>query len=364
MKDIQKFLRKGILELAPYVPGKPIEEVQSEYGLSEVIKMASNENPLGPSPKALASIKREVRKAHLYPEGSCKALRREMSKRLGIEEEMVTFSNGVDNLLSMVANAFINEGDEIVMADPTFFVYTTVSKIMGGLPVYVKLKNGVHDLEAMSDVVNHKTKLIFICNPNNPTGTIVKRKGLDDFLSKLPEQSLLILDEAYIEFASDQNCPDGLQYIKEGHPVIALRTFSKLYGLAALRIGYALGCRELIAALNSVREPFPVSRVAQAGALAALADEPFKKKVLRNNERGKAYLYKEFGKMGLPYLPSHANFVLVDLKRDSQEIFKLLLQEGIIIRPGHLWNYPTCARITIGTAEENRRFIKALRKLQ
>ena len=286
-----------------------------------------------------------------------------MSKRLGIEEDMITFSNGVDNLLYMVANAFINEGDEIVMANPTFFVYTTVTKIMGGLPVYVKLKNGVHDLEAMLAVVSQKTRMVFICNPNNPTGTIVRKRELNDFLSKLPGDTLVVLDEAYFEFVSDKENPDGLDYIKEGYPVISLRTFSKLYGLAGLRIGYALGCREFIAALNRVREPFPVSRAAQAGAMAALADEAFTKRVLRNNEKGKAYLYKEFEKMGFPYVPSQTNFIFADLKRDSKEIFQSLLKQGIIIRPGHLWNCPTFARVTIGTMEESRKFIHSLKKI-
>ena len=362
MKDIKRFSRKGILDIEPYVPGKPIEEVQAELGLSEIAKMASNENPLGPSPKAIAAMETELKNVNLYPEGSCTLLRREMSKRLSIDEDMITFSNGADNCILLVANAFINEGDEVLMADMTFFVYKTVTKIMGGELVYASLRDYVHDLESMKKKIGPRTKLVFVCNPNNPTGTIVRKNELDDFVSNLSENTILVLDEAYFEFVSDEDYPNSLDYIREGYNVISLRTLSKLYGIAGLRIGYAMGCKELIEALNRVREPFPVSRIAQAGALAALEDEEFKEKVLRNNDEGKDYLYEEFEKMGLPYTPSYTNFVFVDLGRDSGGIFESLLREGVIIRPGHLWNYPTFARVTIGTMEENQKFIGALKK--
>jgi len=363
MKDIEEFLRKGILEIEPYVPGKPIEEVQAELGLSEIVKMASNENPLGPSPKALAAMGKELKRVNLYPEGSCALLRRRMARRLGIDDGMISFSNGADNCILLIANAFINEEDEIVMADPTFFVYRTVTKIMGGHPVYVRLKDHVHDLDAMLRRVGRKTKLVLICNPNNPTGTIVRKDELDEFVSRLPEHVILVLDEAYIEFVSDKQYPDGLDYVKEGYNVISLRTFSKIYGLAGLRIGYTVGCKEFVAALNRVREPFPVSTIAQAGALGALEDEEFREKVLKNNEEGKTYLYEEFNKMKLVYVPTHTNFVFVDFERGSQEISQSLLREGIIVRPGHLWNCPTFARVTIGTMEQNRRFIGVLKNV-
>lgn len=361
MKDIQKFVRKGNLDLKAYIPGKPIEEVQEELGLTEIAKLASNETPLGPSPKAVLAAEKELINAHLYPEGRCTLLIREMSKRLGIEEDMITFSNGADNCILLIASAFINEGDEIVMGDPSFFVYQTVTKIMGGKPIYVKLKNHIHDLNAMRERVGKNNKLVFVCNPNNPTGTIVKKAELDKFISQLPDHTILILDEAYFEFASDKDYPDGLDYIKQGYNVISLRTFSKIYGIAGLRIGYALGCPEFIAALNRVREPFPVSRVAQAAALAALEDEDYRERVLKNNEEGKSYLYNEFQKLGLPYAPSQTNFVFVDLKNDCQRVFQDLLKKGIIIRPGNLWDYHTFARITIGTMEQNKTAIEALK---
>jgi histidinol-phosphate aminotransferase len=341
MKDMQKFVRKGNLNLKSYIPGKSIEEVQEELGLTEIVKLASNETPLGPSPKAVLAAEKELKNAHLYPEGRCTLLIREMSKRLDIEEDMITFSNGADNCIQLIVSAFINEGDEVIMAYPSFFVYQSATKIMGGKAIKVKLKNHVHDLDAMLERVGKNTKLVFVCNPNNPTGTIVKKAGLDKFISQLPDFTILVLDEAYFEFATDKDYPDGLDYIKNGHNVISLRTFSKIYGIAGLRIGYALGCPEFIAALNRVREPFPVSRVAQAAA--------------------KAYLYNEFQKRGLPYAPSQTNFVFVDLKNDCQRVFQDLLKKGIIIRPGNLWDHETFARITIGTMKQNKTAIEALK---
>jgi histidinol-phosphate aminotransferase len=363
MRDIKKLLRKGVMEIDPYIPGKPIEEVQAELGISEIIKLASNENPLGPSPRALAAMEEEIKNVHLYPEGPCTLLREEMARRLGVGEDMITFSNGADNCILLAASAFLNEGDEALMADLTFSFYKIATQIVGGRPVYVGLKDHVHDLETMMKKIGPRTKLVFVCNPNNPTGSIVRKGELDDFVYNLPETAVLILDEAYCEFASDTDYSDALCYIHQGHNVISVRTFSKLYGLAGIRIGYALGPREFIDAMNRVREPFPVSRLAQVAALAALGDEEFREAVLRNNEKGKEYLYEAFEKMGMPYVATNTNFVFVDLKRDVKEIFQSLLRQGVIIRPGYVWDLPTCARVTIGTMEQNRKFISALEKL-
>jgi len=363
MRDVKQLMREGILEIEPYVPGKTIEEVQAELGLERIIKLASNENPLGPSPKAVEAMRNELSHVHLYPEGSCAALRQKMASRLGIGEDMITFSNGADNCILLLGHAFVNRGDEVVMADPTFPVYETVARLMGGRPFHVKLNQGVHDLDGMLKKVTPKTKLLFVCNPNNPTGTTVTGDELDAFVAALPDHALLVLDEAYCEFASPDDSPDGLRHIREDRNVIVLRTFSKMYGLAGLRVGYALGRRDLVAALDRVREPFPVSRVAQAGALAALDDEAFKQRVLGNNEKGKDYLYKAFKTMGLDYFPTQTNFVFVDFRRDSREVFESLLRRGVIIRPGYLWGYSTHGRVTIGTMEENRVFIDALREV-
>ena len=359
----ENLARKGILKITSYVPGKSIEEVQKEFGAKRWIKLASNENLLGPSPKAVAAIRKELPNIYLYPEGPCTILRKALAKKFAIPERMVVISNGADNLILMIANAFVNEGEEVVMADPTFSVYTNVTQIMGGKPIKVKLKGFTHDLESMLKKVNRKTKLVFICNPNNPTGTTVSLKTFNYFLSKIPKRVIVVLDEAYGDFVEDAFYPNGLDYIKEEKQVIVLRTFSKVYGLAGLRIGYALGREDLVDCLYQVRDPFPVHRLAQVAAVAALDDEDHAIRSIQSVYEGKRYLYKELDRMGLFYVPSQANFIFIDFEKDSEEVFRALLREGIIIRPGKIWGYPTFARVTIGRMEDNQRFIKALKKI-
>jgi len=355
--------RKGIFRITSYIPGKSIEEVQKEFGAKKWIKLASNENLLGPSPKAVAAIRKELRNIYLYPEGPCTVLRQALARKFSLPEGMVVISNGADNLILMIACAFVDEGNEVVMADPTFSVYTNVTQIMGGRPIKVRLKDFTHDLDSMLKKVNRKTKLVFICNPNNPTGTTISQKSFDHLLSKLPKQVIVVLDEAYGDFVEDSFYPNGLDYIKERKRVILLRTFSKVYGLAGLRIGYALGREDLVDCLYQVRDPFPVHRLAQVAAVAALNDEDHAIKSIQLVYEGKRYLYKELDKMGVSYVPSQANFIFIDFEKDSEEVFQALLREGIIIRPGKIWDYPTFARVTIGRTEDNQRFIKALKKI-
>jgi histidinol-phosphate aminotransferase len=359
----ENLARKGILKIISYIPGKSIEEVQKEFGAKRWTKLASNENLLGPSPKAVAAIRKELSKIYLYPEGPCTVLRRALAEKFALPEERVVISNGADNLILMIANAFVDEGDEVVMADPTFSVYTNVTQIMGGKPIKVKLKDFTHDLDTMLKKVSRKTKLVFICNPNNPTGTTVSLESFNYFLSKLPKRVIVILDEAYGDFVEDAFYPNGLDYIREKRQLIVLRTFSKVYGLAGLRIGYALGREDLVDCLYQVRDPFPVHRLAQVAAVAALNDEDHAIKSIQLVYEGKRYLYKELDRLGLSYIPSQANFILIDFEKDSEEIFQALLREGVIIRPGKIWGYPTFARVTIGRMDDNRRFIKALKKI-
>ena len=359
---IEKLARKGILELVSYIPGKSIEEVEKELGAKKWVKLASNENLLGPSPKALAAIRKELPNIHMYPEGPCTLLRQALADRFSMPEARIVISNGADNLILMIACAFVDEGDEVVMADPTFAVYTNVTQIMGGKPVNVRVRDFTHDLDGILKKVNRKTKLVFICNPNNPTGTIVTHDALDDFLARLPGHVIVILDEAYADFAEHPHYPNGLEYV-DGHPVIVLRTFSKVYGLAGLRIGYALGGEELMHCLYQVRDPFPVHRLAQVAAVAALKDIDHAVKSIQLVYEGRRYLYKELDRMGLTYVPSEANFVLIDFGKDIREVFEALLREGIIIRPGQMWGFPTMGRVTLGRMEDNKRFIKALKKI-
>jgi histidinol-phosphate aminotransferase len=360
---IEKLARKGILKIASYVPGKSIEEVQKEFGRKKWVKLASNENLLGPSPKAIAAIRKELPNIYLYPEGPCTILRKALAEKFALPERRVVISNGADNLILLIASAFVNEGDEAIMADPTFSVYTNVTQIMGGKPVKVRLKDFTHDLDTMFKKVNRKTKLVFICNPNNPTGTTVPLDSFNSFLSRLPERVIVVLDEAYGDFVEDAFYPNGLDYVRERKQVIVLRTFSKVYGLAGLRIGFALGREDVVDCLNQVRDPFPVHRLAQVAAVAALKDEDHAVRSIQLVYEGKRYLYRELDRMGISYVPSQANFILVEFEKDSEEIFQVLLKEGIIIRPGKMWGYPTFARVTIGRMEDNRRFIQALKKI-
>jgi histidinol-phosphate aminotransferase len=359
----EKIARKGILDLKAYIPGKSIEEVEREYGAKRWVKLASNENLFGPSPKAIAAIRKEIPTILFYPEGPCPLLRKVLAEKFSLPEDMVVISNGADNLIQMITSAFVNEGEEVVMAEPTFPVYTNTTQIMGGVPVKVGLRDFTHDLPAMLKKVNRKTKLIFICNPNNPTGTTVSREEFDDFLSRLPDRVIVVLDEAYGDYIEDPLCPNGLEYVQGKKEVIVLRTFSKVYALAGLRIGYALGKKELIDCLYQVRDPFPVNRLANVAAIAALEDTEHVLKSIQFVHEGRKYLYQQLDRMGITHVPSQANFVLIDFERDSEEVSRNLLKEGIIIRPGKGWGYPTFARVTIGREEDNRRFIKALKKV-
>jgi histidinol-phosphate aminotransferase len=360
---IERLARKGIMKITPYVPGRTIEEVQKELGARRWIKLASNENLLGPSPMAIRAIQKELSNIYLYPEGPCTVLRQALARKFSLPERLVVISNGADNLILMIANAFVDEGDEVVMADPTFQVYTNVTQMMGGRSIKLRLKNFTHDLDSMLNKVSRKTKLIFVCNPNNPTGTIVSGEAFRSFLSELPTRVIVVLDEAYGDFVDDPFYPNGLDYIKRGAQVIVLRTFSKVYGLAGLRIGYALGREDLVDCLYQVRDPFPVHRLAQVAALAALKDRNHRDKSVQLIHEGRRYLYKELDRMGLFYVPSQANFIFIDFGRDSEEVFQSLLREGVIIRPGKVWNYPTFARVTVGRMGDNQRFIKALKKI-
>ncbi len=360
---MKNLARKGILKITSYVPGKSIEEVQKEFGPKKWVKLASNENLLGPSPKAIAAIRKELPNIYLYPEGPCTILRKALAEKFALPEGRVVISNGADNLILLIASAFINERDEAIMADPTFSVYTNVTQIMGGKPVKVKLKDFTHDLDAMLKKVNRKTKLVFICNPNNPTGTTVPLESFNSFLSRLPERVIVVLDEAYGDFVEDAFYPNGLDYIRERKQVIVLRTFSKVYGLAGLRVGFALSREDVMDCLYQVRDPFPVHRLGQVAAVAALKDEEHAIKSIQLVYEGKRYLYRELDRMGISYVPSQANFIFVDFEKDSEEVFQALLKEGIIIRPGKMWGYPTFARVTIGRMEDNHRFIQALKKI-
>ena len=360
MKNLERVVRSGVLSINAWPAGKPIEEIRAELGLESLALMATNENPLGPSPKAVEAIRAESGKVNRYPQGPCTYLKRKVAARLGIDEQMILFSNGADNCLRIIGCTFLNPGDEVIVAHPAFPVYGIVARVMDAAPVEVPLKDHTHDLAAMAERIGPKTKLVFVCNPNNPTGTIVGRKQLSAFVEALPDHVVLILDEAYFEFVDDEQYPNALDYIREGRNVVGLRTFSKLYGIAGLRIGYTLASPELTGVMERVREPFPVSRVAEAAALAALDDEEFKSRVLANNQESKHFFYQSFDRLGLSYAKTHTNFMFVDLGTDAKEAAQALLERGYLIRPGTPWKHPSFARVTFGTVEENRGLVAAL----
>lgn len=363
MKEEKNLVRKGILDLKPYIPGKPIEEVKRELGLKEVVKLASNETSIGPSPLAVEAIKKEVENINLYPEGSSRLLREKIANKLKIDKEMIIIGNGADNIIDLIGMAFISEGDEVITGEITFPAYETITEIMGGKLILVKLKNFCFDLEGILQRINEKTKIIFLCNPNNPTGTIVYKKVVDKFIKQVPENVVIVFDEAYYDYVEDKNYPYSLSYVLERKNVITIRTFSKIAGIAGLRIGYGIAKPELIGYLNRVVNPFTTNRLAQVAALASLDDKEHYRKVLRSNQEGKKYLYKELKELGLFYPPTEANFIFIDLKKDSKAIFEKLLKKGVIIRPGETWGCPNFIRLTIGTAYENKRFIKALKEV-
>ncbi|SHG61098.1 histidinol phosphate aminotransferase apoenzyme [Thermosyntropha lipolytica DSM 11003] len=355
--------RKEIFRLKPYVPGKPIEEVKRELGIEDIIKMASNENPLGPSPLAVEKIKETLDKIHFYPDSNNFYLKQKLAGHIGIGEECILIGNGSDELLKLLAEAFLTPEDEVVFGDPSFVEYEFTATIMGAKCIAVPLNDFRHDLKAMLDAVTPRTKIVYVCNPNNPTGTYSTRDEIKDFMDKIREDVLVVFDEAYYEYVDAPDYMSGIEYVKAGRNAIVLRTFSKIYGLAGLRVGYGITTPAIAQAVERVTEPFNVNLLAQVAAEAALDDKEHLEESRQLNLEGKKYLYSRFEEMGLRYVPTQANFIFVDTGRDCREVFKKLLQLGIIIRTGDIFGFPTFIRVTIGTPEENKRFIEGLKKV-
>ncbi|WP_077214843.1 histidinol-phosphate transaminase [Bacillus dakarensis] len=354
----------NIKKLTPYVPGKPIEDVKKELGLTEIIRLASNENPYGPSEKAIRAAQEAASINQLYPEPSNRELREKLGEEYDINPDKITISNGADNILLLISQAYINPGDEVIYCAPTFSVYRSTTLMMGGVPVEVPL-NDQHefDLEGILREINEKTKLIYVCNPNNPTGTVVDSDVLEDFIKRVPDHVIVILDEAYAEFIDIEGYKKGVEYVKEGYNVISVHTFSKLYGLAAARVGYAIASEELLKPILAVREPFPVTRMSDAAAIASLEDVDYKNFILDENRKGLTYLSEELEKLGYSSVPSYANFLFVDTGKDVQPLYMELMKKGFIVRPCTSFGYPNHFRVTVGTPEQNENFIEVLKSL-
>ena len=345
--------KEQILSITPYSPGKPIEEVKRQFQLDEVIKLASNENPYGPSKRVREVILAELENINLYPEGIPFDLREAVASFYNIEAERIIFGNGADELISLICRTFLKPGDAVVMADVTFAEYLTYTIVEGATPVRVPLTpDGVHDLEGMLAAINERTKLVWVCNPNNPTGTYVNQEDLLRFLERVPKHVLVIVDEAYAEYVTAEDYPQTLTFLDQYPNLMVLRTFSKIYSLAALRIGYGFASKEIIDWMNRIREPFNTSRIAQKAALAALADQEHVQVCHQKNKEGKEFLYRELNRLNIRYFPSETNFVMVDLGQPARPVFEALLRQGVIVRAGDALGLPNGLRITIGTLEQ------------
>ena len=361
---MRKLFKDYVQDIVPYEPGKPIEEVERELGLLHVTKLASNENPLGPSRKALRAMRAALRKVHLYPDGRSFELKKRLSQEFNLPPEQFVVGNGSNEIIELLARGFLVEGDRVISSETSFLVYPLITKVCGASYVPVPMKNFRYDLKEILDQIDERTRLIFIANPNNPTGTYVASAEVEDFLSKVPKDIVVCFDEAYIDFVEAKDFPYLLSHIKANKPnVILLRTFSKSFGLAGLRVGYGMGSKELIKYLEKIRQPFNVNRLAQIGAAAALDDKLFLWRSKRLTSKGRLYLYRKFTQMGLEFVSSEANFVLVNVKRDAREITEALVKRGVIVRPMNAYGLETYVRVTIGTHFELMRFVHALKKI-
>jgi histidinol-phosphate aminotransferase len=363
MTQWESLANEHILGIAPYEPGKPVEELERELGIHDAIKLASNENPLSPSDRVQKAITDALATLNRYPDGSGYYLRHALARKHNVTAEQVVLGNGSNELIELLVRTFLRPGDEAVVPHPSFLVYPMIVQAAGGIRVMVMLKDYRIDLEAMARAITPMTKIVFIANPNNPSATIVTEDEVAHFMSRIPERTIVVFDEAYLEFAQGPDFPDTLAYIAQGRKVVVLRTFSKAASLAGLRVGYGVTDVDAIALMNRIRQPFNVNALAQVAALAALDDESHTLECVRMIEAGRHYLYDEFNTLGVKYVPSRANFILVDVGRSASDIYQRLLKDGVIVRPLTPFGMESALRVTVGTPQENRRLIKALRKV-
>jgi histidinol-phosphate aminotransferase len=356
--------KKSLREIIPYEPGRPIDEVKRELSLEKVIKLASNENPFGTSDKITEAIAKAARDVNRYPDGGCFYLRKALSEKLSVPAENIVFGNGSDELIVLALRAFVEKGQEVIVSDPTFLVYKIASKIAEAGVISVPVRSFKYDLEKMLEAITPRTAMIFIANPENPTGTYISSGELEEFIEKVPSHVVVFIDEAYYEFARGGDYPESLPLTaRKDRNVIVSRTFSKAYGLAGLRIGYVVSGKGICDELNKVREPFNVNSVAQAAAIAALDDEAGLKRSLELVTKEKEKLREAFKEMDVEFVPSATNFILINTKRDSKKIFKIMLEKGIIVREMSSWSLRGFIRVSVGLPEENDIFIEAFRKV-
>ncbi|XCN74016.1 MAG: histidinol-phosphate transaminase [Candidatus Electrothrix aestuarii] len=355
---------KNIADIIPYPPGKPLEELEREYGITDSIKLASNENAWGPSPKAVAAAQETLNGLHRYPDGSSYHLTNAVAQWTGATPEEIILGNGSNEVIEFLVKAFVRSGDEVITSHPSFLMYQKFVQVRGGTNVVIPLKDMVHDLEAIAAAVTEHTRLIFLDNPNNPCATLVSKEAFAAFLAKLPEEVVVVLDEAYIDFVEPEKRIDVLSLIREPEAipaVVALRTFSKAFGLSGLRVGFGIMHREIASLLHRVRQPFNINLPAQAGALAALSDTEHYAKTMTGTAAGREWLSEQVRDLGCVPYPSCTNFFLIDVQGDATALYDAMLYKGVIVRSMKTYGYPYFIRITIGTEQENQRFVAALK---
>jgi histidinol-phosphate aminotransferase len=351
-----------IMAIEPYQPGKPLEELEREYGITDSIKLASNENPAGPSPMAVAAIGKHLKDLHRYPDGSGHILIRQLSEHLCVEPENIVLGNGSDEIIGLLAHSLLGPGDEVILPRPSFLMYDITVRSVGAVPAYVPLASLSIDLNGIREKISPRTRMIFLCNPNNPTGTVFSKTDFDGFLEAVPPEVVVVIDEAYIEFVRDQECARGIDYLDSGRNIVMLRTFSKAYGLAGLRIGYGIMPGALSGILNRIRPPFNVNSLAQIGAVAALKDTVFVQNTIDLVHDGLDFLYNKLAGLGLEYFPTQANFFLINVQTDADAVFERMLRQGVIVRSMLSYGYPRYIRVNVGLHRENVRLIEALDK--
>ncbi len=359
----ENFVRSCVKKIPTYVPGKPIEEVERELGIAGVVKMASNENPLGPSKEVRQAITQFLERIYLYPDANHYYLKETLASEYNVTTDQILIGNGLDDVNRILAETILNPGDEVIIPQPTFSMYESVTLLMDAKPVrIVSTKILGNDLPAMKEAITDRTKLIFICNPNNPTGTFVTKQELTSFLNDIPNNILVVIDQAYADFADNPEFPNGLELLKEGYDnLIIFQTFSKIHAMAGLRLGFAIANQELIQQMQKVRDPFNVNLLALTAGIAAINS---KKHILLSKklvQMGRRHFYEELESLGVEYIPTQANFILINCGKDSRELYQYLLKNGIIVRPTHSFGLPNYIRVTFGTAEQNDRFFKFFR---
>lgn len=360
---MKKIVPEHIKKLSPYLPGLPIEEVKQQFHLKKVSKLASNENPFGVSPRAIQTIKKSLALLNRYPEGSGRVLRKKLANHLGVKSENIILGNGSDEIIQLIVRTFLESGDEVVISEHVFVRFEQETAVLDNKIIFAPMKDFTHDLKAMRKAITPKTKLIFVANPNNPTGTYVTKQEVEKFMQKIPKKVIVVFDEAYYEYIKKKDYPETIKYVRNGYNVIILRTFSKIYGLAGLRIGYGIAPARLIDYLNRVRPPFNTNSLAQVAACVSLDDVNQVLRIRKLTEEGRKYLCAELRALDIYYVPSVTNFILIDLKRNAKIIFQKLLRKGVIVRSMEGYGFPTCIRVTIGLPEENQHFIQALKEI-